>query len=152
MKKKVTKLTLEEQGALIRAAISQAKVKANKFRETIASCKSYIENTPCQDNTISQYVGTTFNFYGFTPLGIPVHVLFTFEKVSSLLPDQAILTGTVTYYTDQISNDTIIVDLLSDNVKYREKGSRKFQILELDNRFKLLWSNIVNCLKNTREK
>lgn len=104
MKKKVTKLTLEEQGALIRAAISQAKVNSNKLRETIANYKSqhsscHIENAPSQDNTISQYVGTTFNFYGFTPLGIPVHVLFT-----------------------------------------------------LDNRFKLLRSNFVNCLKNTREK
>lgn len=157
MKKKVTKLTFDEQGALIRSAISQVKVISNKFRETIASCKSqhsscHIENALCQDNKISQYVGTTFNFFGFTPLGIPVHVLFTFEKVSSLLPDQAILTGTVTYYTDQISMDTVIVDLSSNNVKYREKGTRKFQILELDNRFKLLWSDFVNCLKNTRGK
>ena len=153
MKKKATKLTFDEQGALIRAAISQTEVNSNKLRETIASCKiqhpaCHIENIPNQENKISQYVGTTFNFFGITPLGIPVHVLFTFEKVSSLLPDQAILTGTITYYTDQISNETVVVDLLSGNVKYREIGTRKFQILELDNRFKLLWSDFVNCLKN----
>ena len=157
MAKKVTILTDDELRTLVRDAVSQAEEYEKDSRRAIVKNlrNSRIHNPIPNDKSPSpiltlgyeKFIGKDFMFYAIDPLGLPFHVIFTFEKVLTLLPDQAELGGKVAYHTKLIENDKIRVDLANNMVRYRERGSRTFQVLELDNRCKLQWTDLINCLK-----
>ena len=81
-------------------------------------------------------------------MGLPAHVLFTFEKVTKLEPNKTVLVGSVTFNRNQINGDGIIIDFTTNKVKYQERGSRYMYTLELDNRFKPLWDKFLEQTKN----
>ena len=50
-----------------------------------------------QTHWLSNYVGQTFKFFGRSQMGLPAHVLFTFEKISKFELSKTVLVGTVTF-------------------------------------------------------
>lgn len=100
-----------------------------------------------QAHWLKDYVGQTFKFFGRSQMGLPAHVLFTFDRISKFEPNKTILVGTVTFNKNQISGDGIIVDFTKGRVKYHEKGNRYAYDLEIDNRFKEKWDGLLNRLK-----
>lgn len=132
MAKKVIKLTSEELHNLI----AEATEKVLKEGEPST-----------QSNWQEAYVGKTFKFFGEGQMGLPAHVLFTFDKCTKLEPKKTILVGTVTFNDTQISGDGIIVDFTKNTVKYRAKGSRYVYNLEIDNRYKPVWTELLAQLQ-----
>ena len=94
------------------------------------------------------YVGQTFKFFGRSQMGLPAHVLFTFERITKLEPNKTVLVGSVTFNRNQINGDGIIIDFTKGNVKYHEKGNRYAYNLEIDNRYKQIWEAFTNELKS----
>ena len=73
--------------------------------------------------------------------------IFTFNKITKLEPNKTILIGDVIFNKTKISGDGIILDFVKETVKYHERGSRYTYNLEIDNRYKPLWDNFTNELK-----
>ena len=101
-----------------------------------------------QAHWLKDYIGKTFKFFGRGQMGLPAHILFTFNKITKFELNKIILVGTVTFNNNQISGDGIIIDFIKNTVKYHEKGSRYTYNLEIDNRYKPLWDKFVNELGN----
>ena len=100
-----------------------------------------------QAHWLKDYVGQTFKFFGRSQMGLPAHVLFTFEKVTKLEPNKTVLVGSVTFNRKQINGDGIIIDFTKGRVKYHERGNRCAYTLEIDNRYKPLWDAFTHELK-----
>ena len=100
-----------------------------------------------QAHWLKDYVGQTFKFFGRSQMGLPAHVLFTFEKVTKLDPSKTVLVGSVTFNRNQINGDGIIIDFVKGRVKYHERGNRYAYNLEIDNRYKQMWDAFTNELK-----
>lgn len=100
-----------------------------------------------QSHWLSNYIGQTFKFFGRSQMGLPAHVLFTFERITKFEPNKTVLVGTVTFNKNQISGDGIIVDFVKDRVQYHERGNRYAYNLEIDNRYKPMWDAFLNELK-----
>ena len=81
-------------------------------------------------------------------MGLPAHVLFTFEKISKFELNKTVLVGTVTFNKNQINGDGIIIDFLKGRVRYHESGNRYAYNLEIDNRYKPMWDAFMDELKN----
>lgn len=102
-----------------------------------------------QAHWLKDYVGQTFKFFGRSQMGLPAHVLFTFERVTKLEPNKTVLVGSVTFNRNQINGDSIIIDFTKGSVKYHERGNRYSYTLEIDNRYKPLWDKFINELQTT---
>lgn len=102
-----------------------------------------------QAHWLKDYVGQTFKFFGRSQMGMPAHVLFTFERVTKLEPNKTVLVGSVTFNRNQINGDGIIIDFTKGSVKYHERGNRYAYTLEIDNRYKPLWDKFINELQTT---
>ena len=100
-----------------------------------------------QAHWLKDYVGQTFKFFGRSQMGLPAHVLFTFERVTKLEPNKTVLVGSVTFNRNQINGDGIIIDFVKGRVKYHERGNRYAYNLEIDNRYKQMWDAFTNELK-----
>ena len=100
-----------------------------------------------QAHWLKDYVGQTFKFFGRSQMGLPAHVLFTFERVTKLEPNKTVLVGSVTFNRNQINGDGIIIDFVKGKVKYHERGNRYAYSLEIDNRYKQMWDAFTNELK-----
>jgi hypothetical protein len=100
-----------------------------------------------QEHWLKDYVGETFKFFGRSQMGLPAHVLFTFDKITKFEPNKTVLVGRVTFNRNQINGDGIIIDFVKGSVKYHEKGNRYSYNLEIDNRFKQKWDAFINDLK-----
>ena len=100
-----------------------------------------------QAHWLKDYVGQTFKFFGRSQMGLPAHVLFTFERITKLEPNKTVLVGSVTFNRNQINGDGIIIDLVKGRVKYHERGNRYAYNLEIDNRYKQMWDAFTNELK-----
>ena len=135
MAKKVIRLTEMELSNLIEDTIA----KARRMEKEV------------QPYWLQEYVGKTFKFYGEDRLGLVVHVLFTFEKVTKLDLNKTVLVGTVTFDQTQISGDGIIIDFVKNRVLYHEKGNRYAYKLEIDNRTSQLWNRLLSRLKHALE-
>ena len=98
-----------------------------------------------QAHWLKDYVGQTFKFFGRSQMGLPAHVLFTFE--TKLEPNKTVLVGSVTFNRNQINGDGIIIDFVKGKVKYHERGNRYAYSLEIDNRYKQMWDAFTNELK-----
>ena len=108
-----------------------------------------------QAHWLKDYVGKTFKFFGRSQMGLPVHVLFTFEKITKLEPNKTVLVGSITFNRNQINGDGIIIDFMKGKVKYHEKDNRYTYNLEIDNRYKQLWdtfTNELNAALDARQK
>lgn len=99
-----------------------------------------------QSHWLKDYIGKTFKFFGRTQLGLVANVLFTLERVKKLEPNKTILVGEVTFNSNKISGDGIIVDFTKNRIQYHDKKSRYSCNLEIDNRFKQLWDALLNEL------
>lgn len=102
-----------------------------------------------QTHWLKDYVGKTFKFFGRSQMGIPAHVLFTFEKVTKLEPNKTVLVGSVIFNRNQINGDGVIIDFMKGSVKYHERGNRYAYNLEIDNRYKQMWYSFTNELKTS---
>ena len=100
-----------------------------------------------QSHWLKDYVGKTFKFFGRSQMGLPAHVLFTFDKITKFETNKTILVGSVTFNRNQINGDGIIIDFTKGVVKYHERGNRYAYTLEIDNRYKPLWDEFTNKLK-----
>ena len=100
-----------------------------------------------QAHWLKDYVGQTFKFFGRSQMGLPAHVLFTFEKITKLEPNKTVLVGSVTFNRNQINGDGIVIDFVKGRVKYHERGNRYAYNLEIDNRYKQMWDAFTNELK-----
>ena len=100
-----------------------------------------------QAHWLKDYVGQTFKFFGRSQMGLPAHVLFTFERVTKLEPNKTVLVGSVTFNRNQINGDGIVIDFVKGRVKYHERGNRYAYNLEIDNRYKQMWDAFTNELK-----
>jgi hypothetical protein len=101
-----------------------------------------------QAHWLKDYIGKTFKFFGRGQMGLPAHILFTFDKITKFELNKVILVGTVTFNNNQISGDRIIIDFIKNTIKYHERGIRYTYNLEIDNRYKPLWDKFVNELGN----
>ena len=104
-----------------------------------------------QQHWLKDYIGKTFNFFAEDRLKIVAHLLFTFEKVTKLDIQKTILVGNVVFNNQQISGDGITIDFTSNKVKYHERGSRYAYNLEIDNRFKPLWDDLLGQIRMALE-
>lgn len=105
---------------------------------------------PVQQHWLSKYIGKTFKFYGEDRLGLTANILLKFQKITNLSDDKTILVGDITYNDKSISNDGIIVVFNKDNtcsVKYHDRKSKYKYNLEIDNRFKPLWDELLEQIK-----
>jgi hypothetical protein len=100
-----------------------------------------------QAHWLKDYVGQTFKFFGRSQMGLPAHVLFTFERITKLEPNKTVLVGSVTFNRNQINGDGIIIDFVKGRVKYHERGNRYAYNLEIDNRYKQIWDAFTNELR-----
>ena len=100
-----------------------------------------------QAHWLKDYVGQTFKFFGRSQMGLPAHVLFTFERVTKLELNKTVLVGSVTFNRNQINGDGIVIDFVKGRVKYHERGNRYAYNLEIDNRYKQMWDAFTNELK-----
>ena len=80
-------------------------------------------------------------------MGLPAHILFTFERITKFELNKTVLVGIVTFNKNQISGDGIIVDFVKGRVLYHERGNRYAYNLEIDNRYKPKWDAFLNELK-----
>lgn len=101
-----------------------------------------------QVHELDKFIGKDFRFYSENELGLVVIIKFVFSKVKKLAYHNTILTGTVLFEDTQIDGDRIIVDFAKNRVRYRERGSGCFYNLEIDNRFKSLWNELLMQLEN----
>ena len=92
-----------------------------------------------QSHWLSGYVGLTFKFFGRGPMGLPAHILFSFERITKLEPNKTVLVGTVTCNKNQINGAVIIINFKKNSVLYHARGNRHIYNLEIDNRHKPLW-------------
>ena len=100
-----------------------------------------------QQHWLNNYVGKTFKFYGEDRLGLVANVLFTLDRVKNLDIRKIILVGTVIFKDNEIPGDGIIIDFKTQKVVYHEKGDRYAYNLEIDNRSKALWDNLLEQLQ-----
>ena len=100
-----------------------------------------------QSHWLSNYIGQTFKFFGRSQMGLPAHVLFTFERITKLEPNKTVLVGSVTFNRNQINGDGIVIDFVKGRVKYHERGNRYAYNLEIDNRYKQMWDAFTNELR-----
>ena len=100
-----------------------------------------------QAHWLKDYVGQTFKFFGRSQMGLPAHILFTFEKITKFELNKTVLVGSVTFNRNQINGDGIIIDFIKGRVKYHERGNRYAYTLEIDNRYKPLWDKFINKLR-----
>ena len=123
-------------------------VNGKKFvdNDDIISRADSLEPT-AQSHWLKDFIGKTFKFFGRSQMGLPAHVLFTFERVTKLEPNKTVLVGSVTFNRNQINGDGIIIDLVKGRVKYHERGNRYAYNLEIDNRYKQMWDAFTNELK-----
>lgn len=105
-----------------------------------------------QMHWLKEYVGKTFKFFGRSQMGLPAHLLFTFERITKFEPNKTVLIGSVIFNRSQINGDGIIIDFTKNRVKYHEKGNRYSYNLEIDNRYKPLWDKFTNKLKTALDK
>ena len=91
--------------------------------EIISRADSMEQNV--QAHWLKDYIGQTFKFFGRSQMGLPAHVIFTFERITKLEP-----------------NKTVLVDFTKGRVKYHERGNRYAYTLEIDNRYKPLWDKL----------
>lgn len=105
-----------------------------------------------QKHWLKDYVGQTLKFYSEDRLGLVVDVLFTFKKIKSIDIKNTILTGTIIFNDTQIVEDCIAVDFINNKIQYHERGSRYLYYLEIDNRCKELWNNLLEQLKMVLDK
>ncbi len=100
-----------------------------------------------QAHWLKDYVGQTFKFFCRSQMGLPAHIIFTFEKITKFEPNKTVLVGSVTFNRNQINGDGIIIDFAKGSVKYHERGNRYAYVLEIDNRYKPLWDKFTNKLR-----
>lgn len=81
-------------------------------------------------------------------MGIPEQILFSFNKIMKWDSTKVILKGSVIVHSTQINDDKIVIDYKKNIVKYHESSNRTTYPLEIDNRFKPLWIEFLNCLMN----
>ena len=173
MAKKVIKLTESELNQLIKEATSKvlnemdaatysrihnaSHIQNGNFQRSVNATK-VVDNDDIisradsmepdvQSHWLSNYIGQTFKFFGRSQMGLPAHVLFTFERITKFEPNKTVLVGTVTFNKNQISGDGIIVDFVKGRVQYHERGNRYAYNLEIDNRYKPMWDAFLNELK-----
>ena len=101
-----------------------------------------------QSHWLREYIGQTFKFFGRSQMGLPAHVLFTFERITKFEPNKTVLVGSVIFNRNQINGDGIIIDFTKRKIKYHEGGNRYAYNLEIDNRYKPLWESFLNKLKD----
>ena len=104
-----------------------------------------------QNHWLNDFIGKTFKFYGEDRMGLVANVLFTFEKITKLDLNKTILVGTILFNTNQINGDGIIIDFVKNNVVYHERGTRYIYNLEIDNRTKKNWNDLLFQLKLSLE-
>lgn len=101
-----------------------------------------------QSHWLSDYIGQTFKFFGRSQMGLPAHVLFTFERITKFEPNKTVLVGTVTFNNNQINGDGIVINFVKGRVQYHERGNRYAYNLEIDNRYKTMWDAFLDELKS----
>lgn len=101
-----------------------------------------------QAHWLKNYIGKTFKFFGRGQMGLPAHILFTFDKITKFEPNKTVLVGTITFNKNQINGDGIIIDFIKNTIKYHERGSRYAYNLEIDNRYKPMWNEFISELLN----
>ena len=150
MKKTIVKITHEELMELIHESVKSIQSEVDKNAQACLSSHLEMQHNE-NDNTshlVDEFVGKTFIFYLINNMGIPEQILFSFNKIVKWDSSKVILKGCVTIHSTQISDDRIVIDYNKDIVKYRESGNRTTYQLEIDNRFKPLWIELLSSLLN----
>ena len=93
-----------------------------------------------QSHWLSGYISQTFKFFGRGPMGLPAHILFSFERITKLESNKTVLVGTVTCNKNQNNGEVIIINFKKNRVLYHARGNRHIYNLEIDNRYKPLWN------------
>lgn len=101
-----------------------------------------------QAHWLKNFIGKKFKFYGEDRLGLVADVILTFKKIKKLDYHKTILIGDIVFNDTQISGDGILINFTTNKIQYKEKGSRYAYNLEIDNRFKTLWDELLNQLKS----
>ena len=142
---KITKLTSEE----LHDIIESANKRVLDEMETCSITAAQANNLYTRDRSgcFKKYIGETFKFFSINPMGLIIHVLFTFNGTIKLKPNKTILTGDVILSENRINGGNIILDFAKGTVKYRDRVSRCTYDLEIDNRYKPLWDCFANELK-----
>ncbi len=154
--KEVTAKVMNEMDATTHPRISNASHRTMQDKQNdnptingkqlvISSAK--VLESKAQAHWLEDYVGQTFKFFGRSQMGLPAHVLFTFDRVTKLEPNKTVLVGCVTLNRNQINGDGIVIDFVKGRIKYHERGNRYAYNLEIDNRNKQMWEAFTNELK-----
>ena len=106
MVKIIRQLTEEELRNLIKVATSRISDEMNSNRSLQMNCEEYPADNP--NGLFDDYYGTTFKFFGWGPMGLPTHVLFTLDRVTKINPNKTILCGNVTIRTSQANGEKLI--------------------------------------------
>ena len=115
-------------------------VDTQKFIDNdVTSSRADSIGPEAQSHWLSDYIGQTFKFFGRSPMGLPAHILFSFERATKLESSKTVLVGTVTCNKNQINDDVIIINFKKNSVRYHAIGNRHIYHLEIDNRSKPLW-------------
>lgn len=96
---------------------------------------------------LEPFKGITFKFYGEDRMGLVADILFKFEDVTHLNKQRTILTGEVVFNGNQIDGNGIIINFNNSSVKYHKKGDKYDYRLEIDNRMKAKWEELLSQLK-----
>lgn len=99
-----------------------------------------------QSHWLKDFIGKTFKFFSRTQMGLVANVLFKLENVKKSDYNKTILVGEVTFNENKINSDDIIVDFAKSRIQYHDKRSRYSYNLEIDNRFKQLWNELLKEL------
>ena len=80
-------------------------------------------------------------------MGLVADILFTFQDVTHLNKQRTILVGVVNFNGTEIDGVGIIVNFNNGSVKYHKRGDRYDYRLEIDNRMKKKWDELLAQLK-----
>ena len=152
MTKSVIILSHEELMKLIHDSVKSILCESDVCNNAQTCLSSNLETQHNEnDNTshlVEEFVGKTFMFYLINNMGIPEQILFSFNKIMKWDSTKVILKGSVIVHSTQINDDKIVIDYKKNIVKYHESSNRTTYPLEIDNRFKPLWIEFLNCLMN----
>lgn len=95
---------------------------------------------------LAPFIATPFIFYATDRFGGSRFLTFKISNIKKLMNGIAILSGDVVFDGNQMIGD-ISVDFNKQVVQYRERGTRYKYNLEIDNRTKANWDNLLSELK-----
>ena len=114
---KITKLTSEELHDIIESANKRVLNEMETCSITVAQANNL--DTRDQSGWLKKYIGETFKFFSINPMGLVIHVLFTFNGTIKLKPNKTILTGDVILGENRINGGNIILDFAKGTVTER---------------------------------